>query len=132
MRAGKLTASQGVLEGLLETQELEDRQVDGGVETESALVGAESRVELDTEGAVDLHGSGIILPGDAEGDDTLGDRDDGEGCSQFGADLKELGRLEGGDELWDSMSAGSWTHHCGRTNPGRPARTRARKEGSTW
>jgi len=38
---------EGVLEGLLEAEELEDREVDGGVETETALVGTERRVVLE-------------------------------------------------------------------------------------
>jgi hypothetical protein len=37
---------QRVLESLLEAEELEDGQVDGGVEAETALVGTESRVVL--------------------------------------------------------------------------------------
>lgn len=37
---------QCVLEGLLEAEELEDGQVDGGVEAETALVGTESGVVL--------------------------------------------------------------------------------------
>lgn len=48
-------ASQGILEDLLETEELKDGQVHGGVETEATLVGAKSGVELDTVSAVDLN-----------------------------------------------------------------------------
>lgn len=39
-------ASQGVFEDLLEAEELENGQVDRGVEAESTLVRAEGRVEL--------------------------------------------------------------------------------------
>lgn len=46
---------EGILEDLLETEELEDGQVHGGVETETTLVRAESGVELDTETTVDLN-----------------------------------------------------------------------------
>lgn len=45
---------QGVLEHLLEAEELEDGQVDGRVETEATLVRAEDRRELDTVTGVDL------------------------------------------------------------------------------
>lgn len=47
-------AGQGILEDLLETEELEDGKVHGGVEAEATLVGTESGVELDTVSAVDL------------------------------------------------------------------------------
>lgn len=47
-------ASEGVLEDLLEAEELEDGKVDRGVETEATLVRAEDRRELDTETVVDL------------------------------------------------------------------------------
>jgi hypothetical protein len=47
-------AGQSILEDLLETEELEDGQVHGGVETEATLVGAKSGVELDTVSTVDL------------------------------------------------------------------------------
>lgn len=39
-------ASEGVLEGLFETEELEDGQVHGRVETQTTFVGAEDRVVL--------------------------------------------------------------------------------------
>lgn len=45
---------EGILEDLLEAEELQDGQVDRGVETETTLVGAEGGVELDAETAVDL------------------------------------------------------------------------------
>jgi hypothetical protein len=47
-------AGESVLEDLLETEELEDGKVDGRVETETTLVRAEDRRELDTETVVDL------------------------------------------------------------------------------
>ena len=91
----QLTASQGILEDLLETQKLEDGQVDGRVETKSSLVGTESGVKLDTESTVDLHLALVVLPGDAELDDTLGDGDDGKASLQFGRHLEELRGLKG-------------------------------------
>ena len=59
---------EGVLEDLLEGKELDDREVDGGVEAKPALVGTESRGHLDAETAVDLLLSLIVDPGDTEDD----------------------------------------------------------------
>jgi len=53
-RVVKLTSGQGILEDLLEAQELQDGQVDAGVQTEAALVGTEGGVELDAVATVDL------------------------------------------------------------------------------
>ena len=47
-------AGQGILENLLEAEELEDGQVHRRVEPEATLVGTKGRVELDTVTAVDL------------------------------------------------------------------------------
>ena len=63
---------QGVLEDLLKSQEFDDAQIDRGMEPQTTLVGAESRVELDAETTVDLHRSSVIHPGDTEDDLTLG------------------------------------------------------------
>jgi hypothetical protein len=93
-------AGQGVLEDLLEAQELEDAEVDGGVQSQAALVGAEGRVELDSEGIVDLDLAGIVLPHNAELDDALGDGDDFEGVAVLGVLLEEGAVLEGGGKLW--------------------------------
>jgi hypothetical protein len=95
----QLTASQGVLEDLLETQELEDGQVDGRVETETTLVGTESGVELDTESTVHLHHTLVVLPDDAELNNALRDGDDRKACLQLWRDLEEFGGLEGRDQL---------------------------------
>jgi hypothetical protein len=46
------------------------------VETETALVRAEGRVELNTETTINGDGAVIALPGNAELDDTLRDLDD--------------------------------------------------------
>ena len=62
---------QAVLEDLLETKELDDRQVDALVETQAALVGTDGRVELNTVAAVDLDLAVVIHPGHAEHDDAL-------------------------------------------------------------
>jgi hypothetical protein len=73
MATGLLTSSQGILENLLKAQELQNRQVDSRVESETALVRAESRIELNAISAVDLGLKFVILPDDTELDDTLRD-----------------------------------------------------------
>lgn len=93
--------SESVLEDLLKPEELQDRKVDGRVETETTLVRAESRVELDTVTAVNGDGAVITLPGDTELDDTLGDLNDGEGTTVLGVLLEE--GLEGGGDLVDGL-----------------------------
>lgn len=92
-------AGQGILEDLLEAQELQDGQVDRGVEAETALVGAESGVELDTETTVDLDLTFVILPDHAELDHALGDGDDLEGLAVLGLLLEKVGVLESRGEL---------------------------------
>ena len=51
---------QRVLEGLLKTEEFQDRQIYRRVEAHAALVRADGRVELYAEGAVDLHLAAIV------------------------------------------------------------------------
>ena len=60
-----------VLEHLLEGQELEDAEVDGGVEAQPALVRADGAVHLNPVAPVDLHLAGVVHPGDPEHDDPL-------------------------------------------------------------
>lgn len=91
---------ESILEDLLETQELEDRKVDGGVETKTTLVGTESGVELNTETTVHLNLVVVILPDDTELDDTLGDGDNGESLAVLRVLLEESGVLKGRGELW--------------------------------
>jgi len=66
------TASQCILENLLEAQELEYGKVDGGMEAETALVRSKRGVELDTVATVELNLAFVVFPGDTELDDTLG------------------------------------------------------------
>jgi hypothetical protein len=94
-----LTASESILEDLLEAQELEDGQVDRRVKTETTLVWAKSGVELHTVALVDLALALVILPDHAELDDALGDRDDLESLLVFGVLFEQAGVLEGGNEL---------------------------------
>ena len=63
---------EGVLEDLLEGEELEDAEVDGRVEAQAALVGADGAVHLDAEAAVDLDLALVVDPGHAEHDHALG------------------------------------------------------------
>ena len=61
-------AGQGVLEDLLEAEELDDPEVDRWVEPQAALVGPERGVELDPEAPVDVHLSGVVHPRHPEDD----------------------------------------------------------------
>ena len=65
-------AGQGVLEDLLEAEELDDAEVDRRVEPQPALVRAERAVELDAEAAVDLDLAAVVLPRHPEDDLALG------------------------------------------------------------
>ncbi|MNQ98096.1 hypothetical protein D3C85_1137700 [compost metagenome] len=58
---------QGILEDLLEGQELQDAEVDRRVEAQAALVRADGAVHLDAEAAIDLHLALIVDPGNTEG-----------------------------------------------------------------
>src|SRR5690606_9504498 len=61
-------AGEGVLEDLLETEELDRVQQNARVEAQASLVGAERRVELHPEAAVDLDLASVIDPGHPEDD----------------------------------------------------------------
>ena len=65
-------AGEGVLEDLLEAEELDDGEVDVLAEPQAALVGAERRAELDAETAVDLDLAGVVDPRHAEHDLAVG------------------------------------------------------------
>ena len=60
-----------VLERLLEAEELEDREIDRGMETQTALVGADGTVELNAVADVDLHLALVVDPRHAESGDAL-------------------------------------------------------------
>ena len=64
-------AGQGILEDLLEAEELDDAQVYGRVEAKAALVRSDRAVELDTETVVDLNLTLVIDPRNAEEDGSL-------------------------------------------------------------
>jgi hypothetical protein len=94
----------GILEDLLETQELEDGQVDRRVQPETALVGTESRVELDAVALVDVAVALVVFPDNAELDDALGNGDDLESLLVLGVLLEDGGALKGGGELWKELA----------------------------
>ena len=60
-----------VLEHLLEGEELEEAEVDGGMEAHAALVGADGAVHLDAEAAVELDVALVVDPRHAEHDHAL-------------------------------------------------------------
>jgi hypothetical protein len=92
-------ASQGILEDLLETKELENRQVDAGVESETALVRTKGRVELDAVTTVDLEVTLVVFPDDTELDNTLRDGGNSKSSAVLGVLLEEGAVLEGRGEL---------------------------------
>ena len=65
-------SGEGILECLLEAEELEDRQVDRCVEADTALVRADGVVELYAVADVVLHLALVVEPGYTESDDTVG------------------------------------------------------------
>src|SRR5690606_34400510 len=65
-------AGQGIFEDLLESEELDDPEVNRRVKSHPALVGTKGAVELDAERSIDLNVVVVILPGHAEDDLTLG------------------------------------------------------------
>ena len=61
---------------MLEAQELQDGQIDCGMESETTLVWAKGRIELNAISTVYLGLELVIFPDDAELDDPLRDRND--------------------------------------------------------
>ena len=94
---------QAVLENLLEAEELENRGVDGRMETETALVRSDGGVELDAVAAVNLDVSLVIDPGDAE--DNLAFRFDDavDDTVRFVGLVLFDDRFEGFEEFADSL-----------------------------
>ena len=62
---------QGVLERLFKSEELQDGEVHGRVEAQTALVRADGAVELYAVAEVHLHLAFVVNPGHPERDDTL-------------------------------------------------------------
>jgi len=92
-------AGKSILKDLLEAEELEDGEVDGRMEAETALVGAQCAVELHTETTVYLELAFVVFPGYAELDQALRDGGDLEGTLVVRLLLEEGGVLEGGGKL---------------------------------
>ena len=69
------------------------------MEAQPAFVRPEGAVELHAEAAAHLHLALVVLPGDAELDDALGDGGDLEGFAVFGVGLEEGAVFEGGGEF---------------------------------
>ena len=61
-----------IFKNLLQTQELQHAESDRGVEAQTALVGANSRVEFDAIAAIDLDLARVINPRNAEHHNALG------------------------------------------------------------
>lgn len=78
-------------------------QVDGGVESKTALVWAEGRVELHTVSPVDAELALVVLPGDAELDNSLGNGGDLQSGAVFGVLLEEAAVFEGAGQLCSEM-----------------------------
>lgn len=74
-------------------------QVDGGMEPKSTLVRAQGRVELHSVASVHAQLAVVVLPGDAELHDTLGDGHDLEGGAVLGVLLEEGAVFEGAGQL---------------------------------
>ena len=62
---------EAVFQSLLKAEELYDRGRDRGVETQTALIGADRAVELDAETAVHLDLAAVIHPGDSKLNETF-------------------------------------------------------------
>ena len=72
LAAAHREGGQGVLQNLLKPKELHDGEVDGGVETNAAFVGADGAVVLHTVTAVDMYFAVVIHPGNTEFQNSLG------------------------------------------------------------
>jgi hypothetical protein len=130
----RLTSGQSILEDLLEAQELENGQVDSWVEAKTALVRAESRVELHTETSVDLNFALVVFPGDSELEDTLWNGCDFERGLVLRILFEETGVLQGRGQLC-LVSIELHRHfdfNCMVTNRCRPARILARRLWTSW
>ena len=94
-----LTAGESVLEDLLETQELENGEVDSWVEAKSSLVWTEGAVKLNSVTVVDLWLKVVVLPDNTELDDTLWDGNDLKSGLVLWVLLEERRVLKGGGQL---------------------------------
>ena len=72
LAAADRKSGQGILEDLLKAQELDNTKVNRGMKSETSLVGADGRIELNTERVVYLNLSLIVYPGNPEQKLSLG------------------------------------------------------------
>jgi len=94
---------EAVFEDLLKAEELQNGKVDAGVETQAALVGADSAVELDAESAVHMHFAFVVHPGDAKHDDALWFHDTLENIGFHKAGIALIGIPNGLDNFLDGL-----------------------------
>jgi hypothetical protein len=99
-RTRRLTSGESILVDLLETQELQDREVHRRVKAKSALVGAEAGVELHSVTPVDLHLTFVIFPEDPKLDDSLWDGCHLEGFAVLRVLVEEGGVFEAVRQLY--------------------------------
>lgn len=81
------------------------------MEAQTTLVRTERRVELHTVSTVDAKLAGIVLPGDTELDNTLGNGADLEGGTVLWVLLEEGAVLEGAGELCSSYATSQLDCH---------------------
>lgn len=94
-----LTSGQCIFEDLLESQELQNGQIDGGMEPKTTLIWAKSGIELNTVSTVNLGLEFVIFPDNAELDDPLRNCGNMQGFFVFGMFFEERGMFEGGGQL---------------------------------
>lgn len=92
--ASHVQPGKSILEHLLEAEELENRQIDGRMEAETAFVGSECGIELDSIATVHLDLALVIFPDDSELDDAFWDGGDLEGFLVLRVLVEEGGVLE--------------------------------------
>lgn len=76
----ELEAGEGVFEDLFKAEEFDGAEGDGGVESQAAFGGAKCGGVLHSEAAVDVGGSGVVGPGNFEGECAFGFDDAFEGA----------------------------------------------------
>lgn len=89
-----LTACKGILKDLLESEELQNGEIDRGMETESSFIWSQSRVELHPVTPIDLHFSLVVLPDHTELYYALRNRSNLQSLLVFRIFLEERGVLE--------------------------------------
>ena len=94
---------QGVLQDLLETEELDDALVHGRMEAQTALVWTNGGVELHTVATVDLHLAFVVNPGHAELDHALRLDEALQNAVLFVFGVLGNDRLEGVEHLVDGL-----------------------------